>query len=137
MPAQSRTDLHRIVHDLHENDVVLHPPPPRQWLDRAACVDVAISVFYPDDSGDVMEALLICGSCPVRAECLQYAVGARETYGLWGGTTPEQPPECDRLGPGGLVEPRVETVWLQNRLQTRAGCPSWSPVRIRRHSLMR
>ncbi|TMK81786.1 MAG: WhiB family transcriptional regulator, partial [Actinobacteria bacterium] len=36
------------------------------------------------------EALSICATCPVRAQCLDYAIRNRETYGIWGGTTPDQ-----------------------------------------------
>jgi len=90
MPTQTRFHPHRVVLDLYENDTVHRPPPPRPWMDRAACVDVAISVFYPEEGADLMEALLICGSCPVRADCLEYAITTRERHGVWGGTTPEQ-----------------------------------------------
>lgn len=29
-----------------------------------------------------------CRGCPVRAECLAYAIAADERFGVWGGTTP-------------------------------------------------
>jgi WhiB family redox-sensing transcriptional regulator len=31
----------------------------------------------------------ICAGCPVRTECADYAVRAREPYGVWGGLTEE------------------------------------------------
>lgn len=34
------------------------------------------------------EARAICMMCPVRDECLAYAVGTGETEGIWGGLTP-------------------------------------------------
>lgn len=30
-------------------------------------------------------AKAICVRCPVRAECLEYALGVRENHGIWGG----------------------------------------------------
>lgn len=38
------------------------------------------------------EALAICAECPVKAECLAYALGCENDlhYGVYGGTTPEQ-----------------------------------------------
>jgi WhiB family redox-sensing transcriptional regulator len=27
----------------------------------------------------------ICGDCPVRRECLDYAMRVREPFGIWGG----------------------------------------------------
>ncbi len=30
-------------------------------------------------------ARALCGSCKVRAECLEYALAAQEPHGIWGG----------------------------------------------------
>lgn len=32
----------------------------------------------------------VCRGCPVRRECLEHALAARETDGVWGGLTPEE-----------------------------------------------
>ncbi len=37
----------------------------------------------------------ICGHCPVRSECLDYALSGADTWngvstGIWGGTTPPE-----------------------------------------------
>jgi WhiB family redox-sensing transcriptional regulator len=29
----------------------------------------------------------VCAACPVRQECLDYALRVREQYGIWGGLT--------------------------------------------------
>lgn len=36
------------------------------------------------------KAKAICEGCPVIQQCLQFALDTRETYGVWGGTTPEE-----------------------------------------------
>jgi Transcription factor WhiB len=36
------------------------------------------------------EAVVICWSCPVRIACLTWALGHRETDGIWGGLTPSE-----------------------------------------------
>lgn len=36
------------------------------------------------------EARAICMTCPVRDECLNYALETGETVGIWGGLTPEE-----------------------------------------------
>ena len=36
---------------------------------------------------EAARALAVCAACPVRAECLEYALDAREAYGIWGGMT--------------------------------------------------
>jgi WhiB family redox-sensing transcriptional regulator len=35
-------------------------------------------------------ALAICATCPVQRECLDYALEARERFGIWGGKTEKQ-----------------------------------------------
>lgn len=32
----------------------------------------------------------VCAGCAVRAECLEYALAARETAGVWGGLSPRE-----------------------------------------------
>lgn len=31
-----------------------------------------------------------CNQCPVRRQCLEYAIAAPEVFGIWGGTTPRE-----------------------------------------------
>lgn len=52
------------------------------------------NVFYPEDfyrpaERQIMEevAKSLCGQCPFANECLDYALTARETSGIWGGLT--------------------------------------------------
>lgn len=53
-------------------------------------------IFYPEDSLGFNEmyykekklALEICSRCPVKYLCAEYALSAREPFGIWGGTTP-------------------------------------------------
>lgn len=37
----------------------------------------------------IARAKLICAGCTVRRECLEFAMGHDQLYGIWGGTTPE------------------------------------------------
>ena len=59
----------------------------RPWVSYAACLDSDPYLFFPGPDGDTGEALRICSSCAVREQCLDYALMARERYGVWGGTT--------------------------------------------------
>lgn len=51
-------------------------------------------LFFPEDEFEPekrerleREAKSACGSCQVMTLCLQYALAAREEYGVWGGLT--------------------------------------------------
>jgi WhiB family redox-sensing transcriptional regulator len=63
------------------------------WRDSAACRGVEKD-FYPASGKNnlrvraiVKEALAMCNGCPVRLDCLNWAVENKEFYGIWGGTT--------------------------------------------------
>lgn len=78
------------------------PPPapaanllPGDWASNAACRETDAQ-FYPDANphgGDIpesawaVEAILICRTCPVSADCLTHAL-AYEDHGVWAGTLP-------------------------------------------------
>lgn len=32
-------------------------------------------------------AKMICERCPIREQCLEYSIDAREEFGIWGGTS--------------------------------------------------
>lgn len=57
------------------------------WRQRAACKGVDPDIFYPVSDEEAEEAKAICGQCPVRQACLEYALANRERDGVWGGAT--------------------------------------------------
>ncbi len=59
----------------------------RAWRRRAACRGLASGIFYPASDEEATEAKAVCDGCPVREECLAYALAAREKHGVWGGLT--------------------------------------------------
>ena len=52
---------------------------------QLGCKGINPSVFFPEDAAGVRKAQSICRKCPVRFICLEYALEAKETYGIWGG----------------------------------------------------
>lgn len=63
------------------------------WREQAACLGEDDDVFFPvSQFDDGSRAKAICGTCPVRAECLDLAIERRERHGVWGGLT-----EAERL----------------------------------------
>lgn len=63
------------------------------WRADAACIGADTkTVFYPGNGGTVgryqpitPEAQRLCGGCPVRQDCLDYALAVPERFGVWGG----------------------------------------------------
>ena len=63
---------------------------PQPWMDRAACAEVEPELFFATSPNDPCTlARQICAACPVRLECLDYAVEMGEV-GIWGGTSEQQ-----------------------------------------------
>lgn len=64
-----------------------------EWMDQAVCASIGSDPFYPPpDSNAAIAAvgMSICEGCPVRVECLEYALAnynAATDFGIWGGTT--------------------------------------------------
>ncbi|MGW6969874.1 WhiB family transcriptional regulator [Streptomyces zaomyceticus] len=61
------------------------------WRAQAACQEVDPDLFFPVGSGapaliQAEEAKEICRGCPVREECLRWAMDdSRQVTGVWGG----------------------------------------------------
>ena len=55
------------------------------WKDRALCAETDPEAFFPEKGGSTREAKKVCVSCEVRAECLDFALGNDERFGIWGG----------------------------------------------------
>lgn len=68
------------------NLIELLPPRP-DWMDSAVCAQTDPELFYPDKGEPAYDAKRVCALCPVRIECLLYALTNREPYGIWGGLT--------------------------------------------------
>lgn len=58
-----------------------------EWQDQALCAETDPGAFFPDrgDRHMVQRAKAICQHCPVITECREYAIGAGEEWGVWGG----------------------------------------------------
>lgn len=70
----------------------------------------APDLYFPDLDQDISPlatlrlAKTMCGECPIRVQCLNYAVANEEGHGVWGGTTPKERSKIRRaLRPGSLA----------------------------------
>jgi len=57
------------------------------WKAEAACKDLDVDIFFPVSESDSARAKVVCATCPVRQECLDYAIVTRQEDGVWGGLT--------------------------------------------------
>lgn len=67
------------------------------WQDKAACRDMDGLLFFGPDGEPRREreiredrARAVCASCPVHAQCLDYAFRNSIIYGIWGGLNQEE-----------------------------------------------
>ena len=65
-------------------------PAPGPWADLSACRGEPLTLFYPPSGRRPTEALAICARCPVRVDCLEYAIEHHQHWGVWGGMTERQ-----------------------------------------------
>jgi WhiB family transcriptional regulator, redox-sensing transcriptional regulator len=66
-----------------------------EWMSRAACKGQPDAVFFPDDKDDGEQpdyttARHICAGCPVRVQCLAYALELNIGHGMFAGLTPTE-----------------------------------------------
>jgi WhiB family redox-sensing transcriptional regulator len=55
------------------------------WQERSLCAQTDPEAFFPEKGGSTREAKRVCLGCDVRSECLEYALGHDERFGIWGG----------------------------------------------------
>jgi len=84
------------VHELIQADdallAILEAPvtEERPWMVFAACREQDPDLFFPQTQHQADHAIAICSTCPVRVDCLEYSIEARERFGIWGGLTEKQ-----------------------------------------------
>jgi WhiB family redox-sensing transcriptional regulator len=72
--------------------MIIAAPSRLNWWSEAACQYADPDLFFPVSStgrgGEEARAKLICARCPVREQCLDYAMAAGSPLqGIWGGTS--------------------------------------------------
>lgn len=58
------------------------------WMKAGLCVGAETDLWFPNIGQSTVPAERICHTCPVEAECLQYALDNDIAYGVWGGKSP-------------------------------------------------
>lgn len=65
---------------------------PEFWREGAACVGKVDADFFPapDDTRSITRAKALCAGCPVREDCLIFALETNQPDGIWGGYTAKE-----------------------------------------------
>lgn len=68
------------------------------WTIAASCTQVPGDMWFPENGVDqsVSEVKGMCWECPVRPQCLEYALANGEQFGIWGGLTVKERRELRR-----------------------------------------
>lgn len=88
--------------------LVLKPADTGDWRDDAECRTTDPETFFPIGGSvlakqQTLAAKEVCGRCPARIECLDWAVATKQVSGVWGGLS-----EAERLE---LIEVRGDAAW--------------------------
>lgn len=72
-----------------------------EWRKKSACYGGNTNLFFPtkeDHSScslQIAMSRLICVTCPVRIDCLKFALENNEKHGIWGGIVPRDRRKLD------------------------------------------
>ena len=83
---------------------------PKKWADRARCAREDPELFFPVGSGgpfleQIRRAKAIGWLCPVKTECLEWALATHQQAGIWGGLTEEERRDLSRAGRPEIAAP--------------------------------
>lgn len=68
-----------------------HPPAPgsnvrdRDWRDAGLCAQADPEAFFPEKGAKNAAVKRICLRCPIREQCLNWALENHPVEGIWGG----------------------------------------------------
>jgi WhiB family redox-sensing transcriptional regulator len=63
-----------------------------RFMKDAACKGLDRDMFFPERGANtsIKKAKEVCAVCPVREECLRFAMNNRIDFGVWGGVSANQ-----------------------------------------------
>lgn len=77
-----------------------HPLMDQAWMEQGVCYDTQSNLWFPygDDASvasysysvQTAQAKELCFTCPVRVECLTFAIRTSQHFGIWGGLDPDE-----------------------------------------------
>jgi WhiB family redox-sensing transcriptional regulator len=105
---------------------------PGEWSSQSACQYTDPEVFFPEKGKNANQAKQICRRCPVKGECLEFAVQTCQEHGIWGGLSEPERRELRRSK--GITRPSepqqiVHGTYNGNQLHRRRGEQPCEPCR--------
>ncbi|PSJ27818.1 WhiB family transcriptional regulator [Streptosporangium nondiastaticum] len=106
------------------------------WRQYAACLHEDPELFFPVGSRgpavvQTEDAKSVCRRCPVREDCLRWALDSGQESGVWGGTSEAERRALRRAAgtrrgasPAGRVRPRAQPKNSRRARVTASGCSS-------------
>jgi len=66
-----------------------------EWRELGSCRKLDTGMFFPiGQTGEaeikIARAKNVCVPCPVRQQCLEFAITTNQEYGVWGGHSEEE-----------------------------------------------
>lgn len=71
-----------------------------RWQEQALCSQSDPEAWFPEKGGSVREAKRVCARCPVKTECLEWALTTDERFGVAGGLSERERRAMKRRGTG-------------------------------------
>jgi len=95
---------------------------PAEWMRHAACRHHNTNLWFPERGDPTDQAKNICSTCPVRNDCLNYAIAIPNLVGIWGGlsTRERRKHRQTRL----FIRHGTPTGYNQHRRQGEPACPA-------------
>ena len=63
----------------------LGSPDATEWMRTGLCAQTDPAAFHPEKGEPTRPAKSVCAVCPVREQCLSYALETNQQFGVWGG----------------------------------------------------
>lgn len=108
-----------------------------KWRHRAACRGKDTERFFPvGNKGpalkQIAEAKAVCGHCPVRSECLAWALESGQDAGIWGGMSEDERRALKRRNARQSPAPVKTSIGADDELADREGSEALSDAELLR-----
>ena len=97
-----------------------HEPTP--WMADAACRTYPTIWWFPERGQEVERAKTICYTCPVRLDCLNYALNIPGIVGIWGGTSGKERRDIGKPNRPKPIRHGTTTGYHQHLARKEAAC---------------